>query len=380
MTDSNSDLNSINTDFSNQQDPLIYRIGLGNRSYDIHIQPGALDALGSEVRELFPDAGRCLIVSNEVVAPLYLERSEQSLARSGFDCTSCILADGEKHKTLASWNMILDALMLAKLSRGEPLIALGGGVVGDMTGFAAACYRRGIPYIQVPTTLLAQVDSSVGGKTAINHPHGKNMIGAFYQPALVWIDPLVLGTLAVRELRAGIAELIKYGLIRDAGFFEFLKKRMDKLLALDAATVAEVIYTSCRHKAEVVMADETEQGQRALLNLGHTFGHAIESMTHYTQYLHGEAVALGTLMAARLSAQLGYVSASVEADIRDLYKHCGLPVDIPVFTADQWLDAMGHDKKNVGTRIRYILLKSIGEGFVAENVDESAVRKLIASF
>jgi len=376
MTDSNS----TNTDFSNQQDPLIYRVGLGDRSYDIHIQPGMLDELGKAVRALFPHAGRCLIVSNEVVAPLYLERCEQSLTGSGFDCASCILTDGEQHKTLTSWNMILDALMQAKLSRGEPLIALGGGVVGDMTGFAAACYRRGIPYIQVPTTLLAQVDSSVGGKTAINHPHGKNMIGAFYQPALVWIDPLVLGTLAARELRAGIAELIKYGLIRDAGFFAFLKLHMDKLLALDAATVAEVIYTSCRHKAEVVMADETEQGVRALLNLGHTFGHAIESMTHYTQYLHGEAVALGTLMAARLSAQLGYVPASVEADIRDLYMSCGLPVDIPVFTADQWMDAMGHDKKNVGTRIRYILLKSIGEGFVAEDVEEAAVRKLIASF
>jgi len=365
---------------SDKRTAKIYHVDLDARSYDIHIQPGCLDRLGSVMRDLFPAAGRCLIVSNDVVAPLYLERVQASLSAAEWAFSSCILQDGEKHKTIASWHRIFDALMLAKLSRGEPVIALGGGVVGDMTGFAAACYRRGIPYIQVPTTLLAQVDSSVGGKTAINHPHGKNMIGAFYQPALVWIDPLVLGTLAARELRAGIAELIKYGLIRDAGFFAFLKQHMDKLLALDAATVAEVIYSSCRHKAEVVMADETEQGVRALLNLGHTFGHAIESMTHYTQYLHGEAVALGTLMAARLSAQLGYVPASVEADIRDLYMHCGLPVDIPVFTADQWLDAMGHDKKNVGTRIRYILLKSIGEGFVAEDVEEAAVRKLIASF
>jgi len=358
----------------------IYRVGLDNRSYDIHIEPGCLDGLGNAVRSLFPDAGRCLIVSNEVVAPLYLERARASLAASGWLTSECILCDGEKHKTLESWSRILDALMLARLSRGEPLIALGGGVVGDMTGFAAACYRRGIPYVQVPTTLLAQVDSSVGGKTAINHPHGKNMIGAFYQPALVWIDSLVLATLAPRELRAGVAELIKYGLIRDGGFFDYLDQRMDALLALDADTVGEVIYTSCRHKAEVVMADETEQGLRALLNLGHTFGHAIESMTRYTQYLHGEAVALGTLMAARLSAQLGYLPATVEQRIRELYERCGLPVDIPAFPADDWLEAMGHDKKNVGRRIRFVLLRQIGEAFVAEQVEESAVRGVIASF
>ncbi|OIO67835.1 MAG: 3-dehydroquinate synthase [Zetaproteobacteria bacterium CG12_big_fil_rev_8_21_14_0_65_55_1124] len=358
----------------------VYRVDLGTRSYDIHIQPGCLDGLGKTMRSLFPATGRCLIVSNEVVAPLYLERVRQSLESSGWDAKTCILADGEQHKTLASWNSILDAMMLAKLSRGEPVIALGGGVVGDMTGFAAASYRRGIPYVQVPTTLLAQVDSSVGGKTAINHPHGKNMIGAFYQPALVWIDPLVLSTLAPRELRAGVAELIKYGLIRDTEFFTYLQQHMQSLLTLEADTVAEVIYHSCRHKAEVVVSDETEQGVRALLNLGHTFGHAIESMTHYTQYLHGEAVALGTLMAARLSAKLGYVPKAVEGHIRELYVSCGLPVDIPKFSADAWLDAMGHDKKNVGRRIRFILLKQIGEAFVAEDVDEASVRELIASF
>ena len=358
----------------------VYHVDLGDRSYDIHIEPGCLDGLGNAMRSLFPVAGRCLIVSNEVVAPLYLERVQQSLQASGWDTTTCILDDGERNKTIASWNGILDALMLAKLSRGEPVVALGGGVVGDMTGFAAASYRRGIPYVQVPTTLLAQVDSSVGGKTAINHPHGKNMIGAFYQPALVWIDPQVLSTLAPRELRAGIAELIKYGLIRDADFFTYLNQHMQSLLALEPDAVAKVIYTSCRHKAEVVMADETEQGVRALLNLGHTFGHAIESMTHYTQYLHGEAVALGTLMASRLSAQLGHMPANVEQRIRELYERCGLPVDIPVFSADAWLDAMGHDKKNVGRRIRFVLLKQIGEAFVAEDVDEQSVRELIASF
>jgi 3-dehydroquinate synthase len=367
-------------DSSTNDAKRVYRVDLGERSYDIHIQPGCFGGLGKAMRELFPAAGRCLIVSNVVVAPLYLERAQRSLQASGWDVSTCILDDGEQSKTMASWNDILDAMMIAKLSRGEPVVALGGGVVGDMTGFAGASYRRGIPYVQVPTTLLAQVDSSVGGKTAINHPYGKNMIGAFYQPALVWIDPQVLSTLAPRELRAGIAELIKYGLIRDATFFDYLQEQMDALLSLDATTVADVVYTSCRHKAEVVMADETEQGVRALLNLGHTFGHAIESMTHYTRYLHGEAVALGTLMAARLSAQLGYVSADVEQSIRELYERCGLPVDIPVFSTDAWLDAMGHDKKNVGRRIRFVLLRQIGEAFVAEDVDEGSVRELIASF
>ncbi len=364
----------------NQPASRIYRVELGPRSYDIHIEAGCLPQLGHAVRQLFPDVDRCLIVSNDVVAPLYLDVVQQSLAESGWTCHSCILKDGEQYKTLTAWGEIMDALMQARLSRGEPVIALGGGVVGDMAGFAAACYRRGIPCVQVPTTLLAQVDSSVGGKTAVNHPHGKNMIGAFYQPSLVWIDPLLLGTLEPRQLRAGIAELIKYGLIRDAVFFTWLEANMDGLLALDSGIVSEVIHTSCRHKAEVVMADETEQGMRALLNLGHTFGHAIESMTRYTEYLHGEAVALGTLMAARLSAQLGYASTDVEASIRGLYARADLPLIIPQFDAGAWLDAMGHDKKNVGNRIRYILLRGMGDAFVAEQVDEAAIRRLISSF
>jgi len=237
-----------------------------------------------------------------------------------------------------------------------------------------------VPYIQVPTTLLAQVDSSVGGKTAVNHPHGKNMIGAFYQPRLVWVDPRVLQTLEPRELRAGIAEAIKYGLIRDTVFFDRLAAAMDALLALDATVVSEVILTSCRHKAEVVMADEMEQGMRALLNLGHTFGHAIEAITHYTQYLHGEGVALGTLMAARLSEQLGHAAQGLEDQIRILYEKAGLPVEIPVFSQDAWLDAMGHDKKTVGSHIRFVLLRGIGDAFIAEDVQESDIRQLIQSY
>ncbi len=357
-----------------------YRVELGERSYDIHIEPGCLENLGAAMASLFPGINRCFIVSNDVVAPLYLDQVTKSLEGSGWQAETCVLPDGEKHKTMVSLSAILDQLMTARLSRNEPVIALGGGVVGDMTGFAAACYRRGIPYVQAPTTLLSQVDSSVGGKTAINHPHGKNMIGAFYQPKLVWIDPAVLATLPLRELRAGIAELIKYGLIRDAGFFAYLVTNIDALLSLAPDVVSHVILTSCRHKAEVVMADETEQGMRALLNLGHTFGHAIESMTKYTEYLHGEAVALGTLMAARLSERLSHASAGTEEKVCALYKAAGLPVEIPSFVADDWLDAMGHDKKNVGSRIRYILLRSIGDAFIAEDVSDEDIRSLIASY
>ena len=358
----------------------IYRVDLGVRSYDIHIAPGCLDRIGSALSDVIGAATRCVVVTNETIAPLYLGRVRVALEGSGWQVSECILPDGERFKTLETWSLILDHLMQARLSRNEPVIALGGGVVGDMTGFAAACYRRGIPFIQIPTTLLAQVDSSVGGKTAINHPHGKNMIGAFYQPKLVWVDPEVMATLDVREVRAGLGEAIKYGLIRDADFFAWTCNHLQQALALDAGVLATLIHTSCRHKAEIVTADETEQGMRALLNLGHTFGHAIESMTHYTEYLHGEAVALGTLMAARLSEQLDYAPEGIEQKIFTCYQAAGLPVEVPEFSVDAWLDAMGHDKKNVGSQIRYVLLRDIGDAFVAENVQPDAIRKLVASF
>jgi len=358
----------------------IYHVDLGIRSYDIHIAPGSLDGIGKALSDVMAEETSCLIVTNETIAPLYLERVYRSLKGAGWHASKCVLPDGERYKNLETWGLILDALMLARLSRNEPIIALGGGVVGDMTGFAAACYRRGIPFIQVPTTLLAQVDSSVGGKTAINHPHGKNMVGAFYQPKMVWIDPEVLATLDVREVRAGLGEAIKYGLIRDADFFAWTCNHLQQALALDADVLATLIHTSCRHKADVVTADETEQGMRALLNLGHTFGHAIESMTHYTEYLHGEAVALGTLMAARLSEQLDYAPEGIERKIKACYEDAGLPVKMPEFSAEAWLDAMGHDKKNVGSRIRYVLLRGIGDAFVAEDVSPDAIRELVASF
>jgi len=357
-----------------------YCVDLGSRSYDIHIQAGCLDGIGNAMVKVFERPTRCMVVSNTTVAPLYLERVMKSLGDAGWRVSTCILPDGESFKNIDTWSKVMDALMDAKLSRNEPIIALGGGVIGDMTGFAASCYRRGIPFVQVPTTLLAQVDSSVGGKTAINHPHGKNMIGSFYQPRLVWIDPRVLQTLELREVRAGLAEVIKYGLIRDKEFFNWIVEHMPDALDLDDATLATMIHASCRHKAEVVMRDETEKGERALLNLGHTFGHAIESLTHYKGYLHGEAVALGTLMAARLSEQLGYAPAGTESSILDCIRAAGLPVEIPSFDADAWLDAMGHDKKNIGSRIRYILLRGIGDAFIAEDVRDENIRDLISSY
>ncbi len=357
-----------------------FRMALGRRSYDIHIASACLDHLGVAMQRLFGPASRCLVVSNEVVAPLYLGRVRHSLEAAGWQVGECVLPDGEEHKNMQQWGTIIDALMQAKLARNEPVVALGGGVIGDMVGFAAACYRRGIPFVQVPTTLLAQVDSSVGGKTAINHPHGKNMVGAFYQPKLVWIDPEVLRTLDGRQLRAGLAEVIKYGLIRDRAFFERISARMPELLALDDDAVSEAILASCRHKAALVVADETEQGERALLNLGHTFGHAIESLTGYRKYLHGEAVAIGTCMAARLSEQRGDGPAGMEQQIIRIYRDAGLPTEVPRFDAGTWLDAMGHDKKNIGSRIRYILLHAIGDAFIAEDVQPDQIRRLIASY
>jgi len=358
----------------------VYRVELGHRSYDIHIESDGLRHLGAAMRRLFRQQSRCLVVSNVVVAPLYLGSVKQGLEESGWKVAECILPDGERYKTLATWKKILDTLMRVHLSRDEPLVALGGGVIGDMAGFAAACYRRGIPCVQVPTTLLAQVDSSVGGKTGINHPLGKNMIGALHQPRLVWIDPCVLRTLDRRQLLAGVAEVIKYGLIRDADFFHRLSRCMDELLALEPKVVSEIIFTSCRHKAEVVMADETEQGVRALLNLGHTFGHAIEAMSRYRRYLHGEAVALGTCMAARLSEQLGYAKAGLEERIRAVYRAAGLPVEIPAFPLSDWFEAMMHDKKAMGGRLRFVLLRDVGDAFVSAEVTEKALEGLLCSY
>ena len=307
---------------------------------------------------------RAAIITNEVVAPLYLERVRSALENLGVGTTALILPDGEAYKNGATLDRIYDHLLAERCDRSTSLIALGGGVVGDLSGFAAATYQRGIAFVQVPTTLLSQVDSSVGGKTGINHPRGKNMIGAFWQPKLVIADTDTLETLPARELSAGLAEVIKYGLIRDLPFLEWLEANIDKLMARDAQALTQAIERSCRNKAEVVAGDELEtarEGGRALLNLGHTFGHAIETGMGYGVWLHGEAVAAGTMMAAELSRRLGWLSDVDVERVRDLLRRAGLPVKGPALGARVYVDLMGHDKKVIAGRLRLVLLRALGE-------------------
>jgi 3-dehydroquinate synthase len=309
---------------------------------------------------------RAAIVSNETVAPLYLESVESRLHAAGVDTVRIILPDGEDHKNWRTLNTILDALLENRCERRTTIIALGGGVVGDIAGFAAAVYQRGVPFVQVPTTLLAQVDSAVGGKTAINHPLGKNMVGAFYQPRVVLADTDTLSTLPPRELSAGLAETIKYGFIRDLEFLDWLESHMDALLAREAEALGYAIERSCVNKAEIVGADEHEGGVRMLLNFGHTFGHAIETATGYGTWLHGEAVGMGMVLAARLSEQLGYIDAADVERVERLLERAQVPVRAPDLGAREYIDLMGHDKKVQGGRLKFILLRSLGDAFVGE--------------
>jgi len=333
-------------------------VELGNRSYPIYIGHDLLGQAGLLQQHI--RAKQVLVVSNETVAPLYLQKVLQNL--SSYTVETVILPDGEQYKNLQWLNSIFDQLLACKFSRNATLIALGGGVVGDMGGFAAACYQRGIVFIQIPTTLLAQVDSSVGGKTGVNHALGKNMIGAFYQPQCVIADAAVLDTLDDRQLAAGLAEVIKYGLIGDIAFFAWLEANMPHLLARDKAALAYAIERSCLNKARIVAEDETETGLRATLNLGHTFGHAIETGMGYGEYLHGEAVAIGICQAADLSRRLGWLSNDDVSRIIALLKKAGLPVSPPAgLNARQFIELMSVDKKNVDGDIRLILLHSIGE-------------------
>ncbi|HLO63105.1 MAG TPA: 3-dehydroquinate synthase [Azonexus sp.] len=349
-------------------------VALDERSYPIHIGPGLL----SRPELILPHIKqkKAVVVSNETVAPLYLERLSVSLAAGGVAVLPVILPDGEKFKTWETLNLIFDGLLTERCERSTVLIALGGGVIGDMGGFAAACYQRGMPFIQVPTTLLSQVDSSVGGKTAINHPMGKNMIGAFYQPKLVLADISTLDTLPDRELKAGLAEVIKYGLIRDPEFFDWLEVNLDKLLARDQAALVYAVQRSCANKAEVVAADERESGERALLNLGHTFGHAIETGMGYGEWLHGEAVAAGTLIAAELSCLLGWVEAPTVARIERIFVRAGLPVIGPQLGVDRYLELMSHDKKVQDGKLRLVLLQGIGKAVVS---DVASVEQIAAA-
>ncbi|MGR9072675.1 MAG: 3-dehydroquinate synthase [Gammaproteobacteria bacterium] len=355
----------------------ILQVDLGERSYPILIGPGLLSNEGLLKRYI--RSKQVLIVTNETIEPLYLEKIRCGLDE--FQVETLILPDGEQYKTLESASKIFDKLMQARFSRNSTLIALGGGVIGDIGGFAAACFQRGISFIQIPTTLLAQVDSSVGGKTGINHPLGKNMIGAFYQPKCVIADTMVLNTLEDRHLSAGIAEVIKYGLIRDEQFFCWLEKNIEGLVNRDNAALSYAIERSCMNKAEVVAEDERESGIRATLNLGHTFGHAIETGMGYGKVLHGEAVAMGTCQAADLSKRLGYLTSEDIKRIHSLFHRARLPTVPPAnLSKERFIELMSVDKKNVDGEIRLILLKKIGTALLPVSVDITILEATLNSY
>jgi len=354
------------------------RIALGERSYDIHIGAGLL-ARPDPIAELLPQP-RVAVVSNATVAPLYLEALSAGLARAGIAAVPIVLPDGERYKNWETLNLVYDALLANRCDRGTAVVALGGGVVGDIAGFAAATYQRGVPFVQVPTTLLAQVDSSVGGKTGINHPRGKNMIGAFHQPSAVLADMDVLKTLPERELRAGLAEVIKHGAIRDATYFDWLEANVGRLLAREPEALAHAVRRSVEIKAEIVALDERETGLRALLNFGHTFGHAVETGLGYGEWLHGEAVAAGMVMAAELSHRLGGIDASAVERLRSLVARAGLPVAAPAgIDAGRFLDLMSVDKKARAGRLRLILLERLGAAYIADDVPPAALRATLAA-
>jgi 3-dehydroquinate synthase len=352
-------------------------VQLDDRSYPIYIGSGLLSC--PELLTQHIKSKQVLVVTNETIAPLYLDVILKNL--QGYIVETVILPDGEQYKTLDFVAKIFDKLLAGKFSRNATLIALGGGVIGDMGGFAAACYQRGIPFLQIPTTLLAQVDSSVGGKTGVNHALGKNMIGAFYQPQCVIADADVLDTLDNRQLSAGLAEVIKYGLIRDAEFFVWLENNIDALLARDKQALAFAIERSCINKAEIVAEDETEAGIRATLNLGHTFGHAIETGIGYGQYLHGEAVAIGTCQAADLSRRRGWLNDEDVTRIIALFNKAKLPVNPPEeIDAQRFLELMAVDKKNVDGQIRLILLKKIGEATLPVDVNQELLEVTLKTY
>ncbi len=348
-------------------------VALGDRSYPIHIGENLLardDLLRPHIK-----SSQVCIVTNGTVAPLYLEKVKAAL--TGLQVRVVTLPDGESHKTLETVAAIYDKLLESSFSRSCTLIALGGGVIGDMTGFAAATYQRGVNFIQIPTTLLSQVDSSVGGKTGVNRPQGKNMVGAFFQPRCVLADTTTLNTLPDRELKAGLAEVIKYGLINNPGFHQWLCQNMPRLLQRDPATLRHAVKVSCEEKAAIVAADETESGLRAILNLGHTFGHAIETALGYGEWLHGEAVATGMVMAADLSWRLGLLAQQDAQAIKALISAAGLPVTPPSIDESTWLQLMGKDKKADQGKMKFILLKAIGKASIEQGIPPEVLRRTL---
>ncbi|MBK8016376.1 MAG: 3-dehydroquinate synthase [Betaproteobacteria bacterium] len=352
-------------------------VGLGDRAYPIHIGAGLL-AKPELVLPHLPQK-RVAVVTNDTIAPIYLEQFTGALQAAGVVVLPIVVKDGEAFKTWDTLNEIFNALLAARCERKTTLIALGGGVIGDLTGFAAATFLRGVPFLQVPTTLLSQVDSSVGGKTGINHPLGKNMIGAFYQPTAVLADIGTLDTLPDRELSAGLAEVIKYGVLGDAAFFAWLEANIDPLLRRDRAALAHAIERCCRNKADIVEEDERETGRRALLNLGHTFGHAIEAALGFGTWLHGEAVAAGMVLAARASRELGHLPEREVARIEAILERARLPVNAPGLPLAQWLDLMGHDKKVEGGKLRFVLLRALGDAYVDGSVPPDVLARVLSA-
>lgn len=352
-------------------------VDLGDRSYPIYIGPGLLR--NKELYSPHVKGRQVLIVTNETVAPIYLDDVKSAL--TDYQVDTVILPDGEKYKDLDTLNMIFDELLDRRHNRTTTLVALGGGVIGDMTGFAAATYQRGVNFIQVPTTLLSQVDSSVGGKTAVNHPLGKNMIGAFHQPQAVIADTDTLETLPLREMAAGMAEVIKYGLISDSEFYAWLQDNVAGLMSGDDESLAEAIYRSCENKADVVAQDEREGGIRATLNLGHTFGHAIEAHQGYGKWLHGEAVGAGMMMAADLSKRLGYLDEKDEHDLLRLLQAAHLPVKGPKdMSCDDYISRMAVDKKVLDGALRLVLLKGIGEAYITSDVPRDLLEETLMAY
>lgn len=352
-------------------------VSLAERSYPLYIGSGLLG--NATLWKSMVATRQAVVVTNDVVGPLYLSVVRKTLEAQGREVSEIVLPDGEAYKTIESFMQIMDGLMSRHIERKATLVALGGGVVGDMAGFAAACYQRGIPFVQVPTTLLSQVDSSVGGKTAINHPLGKNMIGAFYQPRAVLIDLDVLVTLPRREFSAGLAEIIKYGAALDRAFFDWLEESMDALMARDVQALAFAVQRSCAIKAQVVAADEREAGQRALLNFGHTFGHAIEAGMGFGRWLHGEAVGCGMVLAADLSARLGQLGAADQNRLVALIARAELPTRAPAWPASQYLAAMAHDKKAEGGEIRYVLLQGLGQAELRAVASHQVAQTIVAA-
>jgi 3-dehydroquinate synthase len=351
-------------------------VALAERSYPIHVGSGLIDR--AELVLPFLERKKVAIVTNTTVAPLFLERVGDALAKAGIEVVRIVVEDGEEHKDWNTLNSIFDALIAERCGRDTTLIALGGGVVGDLAGFAAATYQRGVPYIQLPTTLLAQVDSSVGGKTAINHRLGKNMIGAFHQPRLVIADMNTLDTLPDRELRAGLAEVIKHGLIRDAEFFGWLEGNIERLLARDSDALGHAVLRSIAIKAEVVSRDEREAGDRAVLNFGHTFGHAIETGLGYGAWLHGEAVAAGMVMAADLSRRLGYLSNSDIGRVCAILERAGLPTAAKGLAPERMQQLMSVDKKSKEGRVRFVLLERLGSAVVRADIPSTTVSETLS--